>query len=57
MCNLCDGAVSSTQISFCDVLIITQGALLTYFTDGEGRGVLEIFLGLKFWPKGFFLGL
>ena len=29
------------------------GAPLTYFTDG-GEGGEEIFLGLKFWPKGIF---
>ena len=37
------------------------GAPFTYFTDGEeggeGGGVRGIFLGLKFWPKGIFLGL
>ena len=37
------------------------GAPFTYFTDGEeggeGGGVRGIILGLKFWPKGIFLGL
>ena len=29
------------------------GAPFTYFTDdGGGGGILGIFLGLKFWPKG-----
>ena len=32
----------------------TPRAPLTNFNDG---GVLRIFLGLTFWPKGIFLGL
>ena len=31
------------------------GAPLTYFNDGGG-GVRRIFWGLRFWPKGIFLG-
>ena len=37
--------------------IFSPGAPLTYFTEGGGGGVLGIFLGPKFLPKGIFWGL
>ena len=36
--------------------MLRPGAPLAYFNDGGGGGVRVIFLGLKFWPKMFFLG-
>ena len=30
------------------------GGAVTHFTDGGGGGFRGNFLGLKFWPKGFF---